>query len=209
MATAEINDYYDATVGSNVRSDLQQAIEMVSEPRIAIDCGCGAGSDIAYLLSNGFTVHAFDIESESISRCSERFKEEAELYLSQDSFSTFSYPAASLILADASLFFCPENDFDEVWCKINEALMPGGIFVGSFLGPRDTMAGLEYQRNAFWPDVLVFTEITLRSKFRNFGIVSWAEHEMDGKTAQGAPHHWHIYAIIAKKNLTNKVRLCE
>jgi len=166
MATVEINEYYDATADSNVRTDLQKAVNIVNQPRIAIDCGCGAGSDVAYLLANDYVVPAFDIESESISRCRERFRNEPNLYLSQDSFNSFSYPAASLIHADASLFFCPENDFDDVWCKIENALVPGGIFVGSFLGPRDEMARPEYQREAFWPDVLVFSETSLRSYFK-------------------------------------------
>lgn len=30
-------------------------------PLVAIDCGCGAGNESAYLLSKGFNVHAFDI----------------------------------------------------------------------------------------------------------------------------------------------------
>lgn len=202
MASEEISEYFDATADRNVRSDLQQAIELVGNPKIAIDCGCGAGSDIAYLLANGFVVHAFDIESESISRCSERFKDETNLYLSQDGFDTFTYPPASLILADASLFFCPEGEFNKVWCKINKALIPGGIFVGSFLGPRDTMAGPDYQRDTFWPDVLVFTEAQLRPKFKDLKIISWTEHETDGKTAQGTTHHWHIFSVVAKKNPT-------
>ncbi|HCG3503234.1 TPA: SAM-dependent methyltransferase, partial [Acinetobacter baumannii] len=28
-------------------------------PLVAIDCGCGAGNESAYLLSKGFNVHAF------------------------------------------------------------------------------------------------------------------------------------------------------
>lgn len=199
MATIEINEYYDATKSRDIRLDLQHAITMIDEPKVAIDCGCGAGSDIAYLLANGFTVHGFDIESESIARCRERFGEEHNLHLSQDSFNTFSYPKASLILADASLFFCPKKEFDEVWSKINEALLPGGIFVGSFLGPRDTTASPAYQRDAFWPDVLSFTEENLRAKFSTFKIVTWTEHEKDGKTPQGIDHHWHIFALVAQK----------
>jgi SAM-dependent methyltransferase len=205
MATDEINEYYDATAESDVRPDLKQAVEFVDEPGIAIDCGCGAGSDIAYLLASGFTVHAFDIEAESISRCSERFKGETNLYLSQDGFNTFSYPAATLIHADASLFFCPENEFNDVWCKIEQALTPNGIFVGSFLGLRDTMLGSDYQKDAFWPDVLGFTEDQLRPVFHNLEIISWTEHEVDGVTAQGAPHHWHVFSVIARKNLTRRI----
>ena len=200
MATVEINNYYDATEDRNIRPDLQQALGLVIEPKLAIDCGCGAGSDIAHLLANGFVVHAFDIESESISRCRNRFRDETNLFLSHDGFITFSYPPASLVLADASLFFCPPGEFNEVWDKINNALVPGGIFVGSFLGPRDTMADPCHQRDAFWPDVLVLTEARLRPRFNAFEIISWTEHEIDGKTATGAPHHWHIFSVVAVKN---------
>jgi len=165
MTSKEIVEYYDATADRDIRSDLKQAIKLIDEPKIAIDCGCGAGRDIEYLLANGFVVHAFDIEEESILRCRDRFKDNASVFLSQDSFNNFSYPLASLVLADASLFFCPESDFNEVWCKIKESLTPEGIFVGSFLGPNDTMAGPEYSREAFWLDVLVFTEVQLRLAF--------------------------------------------
>ena len=206
MATEEITEYYNATAESEVRSDLQQAMEIVNQPKIAIDCGCGAGSDIAYLLANGYTVHAFDIEAESIRRCRERFKGETNLYLSQDGFNTFPYPPASLINADASLFFCPASEFDEVWCKINDALTPNGVFAGSFLGTRDTMMGSDYQKEAFWPDVLAFTEAQLRPIFKNLEILSWAELEMDGTTPQGKPHHWHIYSVIAKKEDSKRIQ---
>jgi len=199
MSSKEIKDYYDATVDREVRSDLQQAIKLVDEPKIAIDCGCGAGRDVAYLLANGFIVHAFDIETDSILRCKKRFEGKDNVFLSQDSFSSYSYPFASLILADASLFFCPESEFNEVWSKINKSLSPGGIFVGSFLGPNDTLANPSYRKESFWPDILVFKEVQLRTKFNNFEIVNWTEHNIDGKTAQGKLHHWHIFSIIAKK----------
>ena len=201
MSTKEISDYFDSTENSEIRLDLSQAIELVADKKIAIDCGCGAGSDIAFLLDKGFEVHAFDVESESISRCRERFKGGSKLTLSKASFNTFSYPSASLIHADASLFYCPPSDFDEVWCKIVNALEPNGVFVGSFLGPRDTSASPDYQKDAFWPDVLVVSEQELRPRFKDLEIVSWVEHELDGKTAQCVDHHWHIYSVVAKKTI--------
>ena len=48
MTTQEINAYYHSTEHSEVRADLSFAISLVSDERIAIDCGCGAGSDIAF-----------------------------------------------------------------------------------------------------------------------------------------------------------------
>lgn len=38
------------------------AAKLVDGPRIAVDCGCGAGSDIAFLRSEGFVVYTFDTE---------------------------------------------------------------------------------------------------------------------------------------------------
>jgi len=121
------------------------------------------------------------------------------LYLSQNDFNSYSYPSASLILADASLFFCPECEFDEVWYKINKSLSPGGVFVGSFLGPEDTMTESGYRKELFWPDLLVFKEEQLRQVFNKFEIISWTEHRIDGKTAQDKLYHWHIFSIVAKK----------
>lgn len=199
MATEEIEEYYDLTKNREVRDDLEYAVGIVGEPKVAIDCGCGAGSDIAFLRANGFIVYAFDVELESVERCRRRFGGDDKVILAHASFSSYTYPAASLVCADASLFFCPEQEFDHVWFMINESLSRGGIFSGSFLGPNDTMAGPAYDREAFWPEVLVVTEEQLRPRFDNFEIMRWTEHDLDGKTAQGKPHHWHIYSVVARK----------
>ncbi len=128
MVTKEIKQYFDATENSKTRLDLIESVELVNEPKIAIDCGCGAGSDIEYLLSKGFYVHGFDIEKEAIDRCKTRFKNNNKVVLSQDTFSSFNYPEASLVVADASLFFCPKSEFKFVWSQINKSLNPEGVF---------------------------------------------------------------------------------
>ncbi len=199
MSTKEKLEYYADTANSDVRSDLILATSMVGPDKVAIDCGCGAGSDIAYLIKEGFTVHAFDIEEASITLCAERFNDDKRVFLSQDRFSSFTYPKSSLIVADASLFFCPKNEFDLVWNKIYQSLCTGGIFCGSFLGPNDTMASLTFNRDAFWSDILVFQEHELRSKFGTFDIIRFEEHNISGKTPRGEAHHWHIYSVVAKK----------
>lgn len=200
MSTKEIKDYYDSTENREARLDLLHAIHLIDGERIAIDCGCGAGSDIALLREKDFTVHAFDVEQESIERCAKRFKGDAKVKLYHDSFSTFEYPEASLAVADASLFFCPPSDFPNVWQSISKCLAPSkGIFCGSFLGPNDTMAGPNFDKDAFWPEVTIFTEENLRNIFVGFEIDKWTEHEVSGETAQGVPHHWHIFSVVAKR----------
>ena len=193
MPSKEIMEYYDYTTNRETRDDLRFAVELVNGPKIAIDCGCGAGSDIAFLRAKGFIVHAFDIESESITRCQERFSDDRNVLLSQDTFSTFDYPSASLIVADASLFFCPEDEFDEVWRTITQTLLPDGIFVGTFLGPEDTMAGPDYKKEVFWSEVLVVSEEEVRDLLGGFKIESFTEHKTLDKTPDGNLHQWHVF----------------
>jgi len=199
MVTEEINQYYDATTDSEIRSDLEFAIKLIDETKTSIDCGCGAGSDIEFLLSKGFIIYGFDMEKESILRCEKRFKGNKNVVLSQDSFSSFKYPKVSLVLADASLFFCPKDEFNYVWNKMYECLYPKGIFCGSFLGSGDTMAGPNYDKNAFWSDILVFDNTEVRKIFKNYEICRFTEHKSSGKTPQGEPHHWHVFSVVAKK----------
>jgi len=106
MPSAAISKYFEATENRKIREDLIFAVENVDESKVAIDCGCGAGADINYLASKGFIVHGFDVEEESISRCKTRFKNIDNVNLSKSSFSTYNFPKASLVVADASLFFC-------------------------------------------------------------------------------------------------------
>ena len=198
MNSDQVKEYYDSTKFSEIRADLLLAIKLTEEPKIAIDCGCGAGSDIEYLVKQDFTVYGFDIEKESISRCKERFSNN-KVILSHDSFGTFNYPKASLVLADASLFFCPEGEFEYVWEKIYESLFVGGIFCGSFLGPLDTMASPDHSKESLWPNSLVFDEKEVLSLFGNYDICDITEHKISGKTDQGIPHDWHIFSVVAKK----------
>ena len=199
MASKEILKYFDATENRYTRNDLKLAVTLVSDPKIAIDCGCGAGSDIAYLRANEFQVHAFDIELEAIKRCKTRFGNDKYVTLSHSAFDSFRYPSASLIVADSSLCFCPEDKFDEVWNKITFSLLPGGVFVGSFLGCEDTMAGPNYRAEAYWPDILIASKERVRYWLRDFKIESFTEHKSSGMTPDGELQFWHRYNVIAQK----------
>jgi SAM-dependent methyltransferase len=199
MPREEITNYFKATESREIRDDLVFAVSMVSEPKIAIDCGCGAGADIDYLARNGFTVHGFDVEQESISRCQSRFGDIDNVVLSESSFSNFEYPKASLVVADASLFFCPSSEFKKVWSDICQCLLPNGVFCGSFLGKEDTMAAPGDNPSVFWPEVTAFEEMEITELFKSFEVLRFRTHKSKGKTAQGVAHNWHIYQVVAQK----------
>jgi len=199
MSSEEIFKYFDATEFRETREDLVFSANMVSEPKVAIDCGCGAGADIDYLAGNRFTVYGFDVEQESISRCQSRFNGIDNVVLSKSSFTAFDYPRASLVLADASLFFCPSSEFKQVWSSIYQCLLPNGVFCGSFLGKEDTMAVPGDNPSVFWPEVTAFDESEVIELFKNFEILRFKTHKSTGKTPQGITHNWHIYQFVAQK----------
>ena len=199
MPSNEVLKYFYATSNRETRDDLRLAVGLVNGDKIAIDCGCGSGSDIAFLRANDFLVYAFDIEYEAISQCTRRFSNDDRVILSQSSFNTFPYPKASLVVADSSLFFCPEYEFSEVWHKMTEALMSNGIFSVSFLGPEDTMAGPMYDKEAYWPEVLILSKEEIEKLFMGFNIESFTEHKSSGKGPDGKPHKWHIFSVVAMK----------
>ena len=199
MISQKLKAYYDATEEREIRADLIFAAELVGTPKVAIDCGCGAGADIQFLLSLGFEVHGFDIEEDAISRCEKRFKNNKKVFLTKSGFASYTYPKASLVLADASLFFCPESEFDRVWRELTHCLYPNGVFCGSFLGPEDSMAAPDYDKSESWPNVLVLDEEKVKGLFEAFHIHRFTEHKTSGRTVLDVPHNWHIYSVVANK----------
>lgn len=199
MPSRELRAYLDATEHRKTREDLKLAVQLVEGPRIAIDCGCGAGSDIAFLRTQGFTVHAFDIEQCAIDRCRQRFAGDQNVHLERACFNTFSYPRASLIVADASLFFCREEDFQGVWGKIRESLLPGGVFTGSFLGRDDSMAQPTGTRSALWPEVLIADADRVQDWMQGLEVISLTEYRNAGHAPGGGAHQWHLFPVIARR----------
>ena len=174
-------------------------LQFCADHKVAIDCGCGAGANISYLRNKGFTVHAFDIDQEAVTLCEERFNEDDNVFICKAGFTTFDYPRASLILADASLFFCPTQEFKPFIEKVSDSLQPGGVFYGSFLGQTDTMAKPEYRDQVYWGEPLVKTQSEIREAFSDFEILKLSEIIEQGVTPAGRQHHWHIHVLVVRK----------
>ncbi len=187
-------DYYDRVLAFPHRRQTETALSLnTSGIRIAIDCGCGTGSDMAFLLENGYEVHGFDNHPKSIEVCSRRFSDNPKARVSESSFAEFCYPACGLVIANASLFFCAPGEFLAVWGKIVDAIELGGIFCGDFMGPNDS-----------WLTDSCYTLTSLqegevKALFSGFEIVHFFENEWEGETAMGRTKHWHTFHVIARK----------
>ena len=118
--------------------------------RMAIDLGCGDGTDTLALLDRGWSVLAVDIEPAGLALPRARIPPASagRIRLLCASFADAVLPPAHLIHAGFSLPFCPSSRFPALWEQIRRALVPGAIFAGQLFGTRDSWAadpGMTFQ----------------------------------------------------------------
>ena len=154
----------------------------------AIDLGCGAGNDIAFLLEKGFNVTAIDQEEQVREFIENKNLNKEKLKLIIDDFSKINIPNSDLVLANFSLFFVKDN-FDEFIDKMLKNINPKGFFVGNFLGKDD-----DWNRTRTTVD-----KEKLLNYFKNFDIFYFAEEKYYKDTSTGKEKFWHVYTIIAQQ----------
>lgn len=160
---------------------------------VAIDCGCGTGSDIAFLEQQHHQVYGFDVNSDSISICRDRFGQKALVEISQSAFEDYDYPKAGLVIANSSLFFAEPNQFDQTWQRIIESIEIGGVFAGDFMGVDDSWA------YGYRTSTTPLTKAKVLSLFDAFEVFRFHERDEQALTSLGKMKRWHTYSVVAIK----------
>jgi tellurite methyltransferase len=129
--------YYAWSAGREPRPLLLTACEKLGsgKGRMAIDLGCGEGTEALELLARGWSVTAVDTEEGGLTLLRARIPAPAvhRIRVICASFTEVNLPRAYLIHAGFSLPFCPPQGFPAMWAQIRQALVPGGIFAGQLL----------------------------------------------------------------------------
>lgn len=163
-------------------------------PKIAIDCGCGAGNESSFLLNNNFKVYAFDPSVEAKNICLDRFKDNKNFVFSNQTFEDYSFPKANLIIALFSLFFCSIDALENVLKKIKDSLSQEGILLIQLLGKDDAWV------TNFPEKFIGFESEELKKKFDgDFEIIFIDELKDDKPLANGTLKFWNVHTLILKK----------
>lgn len=197
------NNYYNAIKDRPPREILIMAADMfekenpvqMNADRFAIDLGSGTGIDTIELLNRGWKVFSSDKEQKAIDIITGKIKDEhkSRLTTAVAAFDELKLGKADLINAGMSLPFCNPEKFDQVWKNITEAVKPGGRFSGNFFGDKDDWTKFE--------DMTFHTKDEVRNMFEFFEIEYFHERDEDGESATGEKKHWHVFSVIARKNL--------
>ena len=186
--------YYAWSAGREPRPLLLAACEELGagRGRLAIDLGCGEGTDALELLARGWSVLAVDAESAGLALLRARIPSAAAgaVRVLCASFAEADLPSADLIHAGFSLPFCAPQEFPPLWARIRRALAPGGVFAGQLFGPHDTWADD--------PDMTFCARHQVDVLLDGLDIVRLQETERDGHAFSG-PKHWHTFDILARK----------
>jgi tellurite methyltransferase len=198
-------EYYRAIEGRAVRPLLLEATEFLptrratDRARIAIDLGCGDGTETLWLLARGWMVVAVDAAPEAIARLRAAAMPGDALRLTTHvtSFHELEFPDADFVFAALSLPFCAPHEFDGMWPRVERALRPQGIFAGHFFRPHDSWADR--------PDMTFQTRDELERLLAGFDVHVLREEDEDGQAVSG-PKHWHVFHVIASKRPATKTK---
>ncbi|MCW8349151.1 class I SAM-dependent methyltransferase, partial [Vibrio sp. ZSDZ65] len=149
--------------------------------------------DIEYLEQQGFQVHGFDINPDSVAICRGRFGSTSLVVIAESSFESFDYPKSGVVIANSSLFFADPNQFESTWSNIKSSIEIGGVFAGDFMGLKDSWA-YNY-RSPTTP----LSESDVKVLFSGFEVISFFERDETAKTSLGRMKHWNTYSVIAVK----------
>ena len=188
--------FFAAGRGRSVRELLPAALAYRGElsPGVAVDLGCGDGTESRFLLANGWRVHAFDgapgVESRVAQGLSPRMTQ--RLSATDSPFEDLTeLPGNDLLYAGRSLPFCAEAAFPRLWAAITPSVKPGGWFAGDFFGPRDSWVGRE--------DMNFQNTEQIRALLDDFEVVHLDEVEGPATTPFGAKH-LHLVSVIAQRH---------
>jgi len=183
--------YQARTAGGKPRPLLIKAISYVKEKGAALDIGAGALNDVDFLLSFADGFH----EIVAVDKLPQ-FKKilvpnNIQFTYIETEIEKFDFPENhfNLISAQFVLPFIQKEEFDKVWERVNDALKPGGVFVGQLFGDRDDWAGRS--------GMTFHTKNDVDRLISKFEVISCDEIEYIEESNR--KKHWHYFDLILKK----------
>jgi tellurite methyltransferase len=191
--------YYRWTADRPPRELLLRTLDHVEwegksrRQRVAIDLGCGAGTDSLELLRRGWRVVAIDQQPAALRFLSRRTppRLRSALTLQNLAMEGLTLPKADLVYASFSLPFCDPEQFRPLWDAIRGALVPGGHFSGQLFGVRDEWAG---KRPMSFHSLRQVRQLT-----KGYRTELLRESEEAGRSFEG-PKHWHFFDLILERS---------
>ncbi len=188
---ATIDETYYQSVLEKPLHDVYRILEPhLPAGGVAVDLGCGVGTATLFLVERGFEVFAVDREARAIEILRSRLPEGAPVHPIVSEMMDWEIPDCQVVVAGFSLFFLSPEQLPVYWPRVVDALTPGGLFAGQFLGPHDEWADKGHA---------LVDDAVLRTMLAAFDLIHFDEVDREGQTAVGNAKHWHVFHVVARK----------
>lgn len=186
--------YFEKNKERSLRPLYSKAISLFnSKSQVAMDLGCGVGTEVADLLQRGFTVHALDQESRAIELVKAKasnFADRLHTYVTPFELMR-DWPSVDFLYSFHALPFCNRSYFDEVVNRSIRSVSPDGLYVASFFGLEDEWVVAD--------KVVGISDVEVRSRLHGFDVLHFVEDKKVGKTVMNGEKMWHVVEVIAKR----------
>lgn len=172
-----------------VFTDIQDRFLAQMQPgSLILDFGCGPGRDSRYFLQKGYRVEACDGSAKMVRTASENTGLRVRQMLFSELNETARYDG---IFACASILHVPSADLPDIFCRMREAVKPGGILYVSF-----KYGDFEGIRNGrYFTDL---KEDTLKSLLQDTGGLRITEQWITGDVRPGREEEKWLNVLLKK-----------
>ncbi len=184
-------EYFEATLDKPLHPHYEALEPYLPQGGEALELGCGVGHGALHLLGKGFAVTAVDAEERALEILRSRLPDGSSAKLVQSRFQDLELGRYDLVAAHFCLFFLTPAEFEAFWPRVVDAIKPGGVFSGQFLGVNDEWRDRGYT---------VLTREQVENLLSDFEVLYFDEVERDGETSMGTPKHWHVFHVVARKS---------
>ncbi len=186
------DSYQSNSAGLPPRPLLIKALALAGDAAHAVDIGCGAGRVTLHLLTEGWTVTAFDTSPAALALLRENTppRLRGAITCTRAAMEQIALPHAGLVNAAFSLPFCQPGHGPALWQRITSALQPRGLFVGQFFGPEDAWAP-----SGLW----TVSSPQLDAMLSGWEIIHRTEFNGPRTTSAGESKQSHVFDVIARR----------
>jgi SAM-dependent methyltransferase len=188
------SEYFDSMLDKPVHPLYRELTPLLRPGDKVLDLASGVGQGALHLLAYGQRVWACDIHGEALAALYDRTLEELRpaLHVRVMSFENLRLQPGffDVVAAGFCLFFMSREQLGEKWPMLVDALRPGGLFMGQFLGIRDDWTAMGYTAHS---------REEVEAMLHGFETVVLDEVERDGRTSQGTEKYWHVFHVIARR----------
>jgi SAM-dependent methyltransferase len=191
-------DYYRAVAGREPRDTLLSAlaewgpVDSNDESPLAVDLGCGDGTDTLALVDAGWRVVAVDSSPDFPDHLMSRLPSDSvdRVSVQVADFRSAELPRCHLVHAGFSVYLCAPSDFPLVWRRVRAALLPGAVLSLHLLGRQDSWHDA--------PGVTTHSRAEVTSLLQGLDVVRIEEQHEDGWSFDGEKH-WHRWHVLARE----------